>query len=77
MQIEMNDSDFDVNNPNDDLVKAEEIITSIVDKRVTVRHTHSMAGTAEGNKRMDYLVIGVATGEEMLSDSNKDRLFLH
>jgi preprotein translocase subunit SecF len=74
MQIEMNDSDFDVNNPNEDLVKAEEVIKSIVDKRVTVRHTHSMAGATEGSKRMDFLVIGVATGEEMLSDSEQGQI---
>lgn len=74
MQIEMNDSDFDVNNPNEDLVKVEEIIKSIVDKRVTVRHTHSMAGATEGSKRMDFLVIGVATGEEMLSDSEQGQI---
>lgn len=74
MQIELNDSDFDTNNPNADLVKAEEIITDIVDKRVTVRHTHSMAGSAEGGKRMDYLVVGVATGDEMLSDAEQGQI---
>lgn len=73
IQIEMNDSDFDVDNPNDDLIKAEQVILDIVDKRITVRHTHSI-GSAEGSERMDFLVIGVATGEEMLSDTEQGQV---
>ena len=71
MQIEMNDSDFDVNNP--DLTRTEQIITGISDKRITIRHTHSM-GSSENSERMDYLIIGVATGEEMLSDVEQGQI---
>lgn len=74
MQIELNDSDFDINNPNADLIRAEEVIKGVVDKRVTVRHTHSITGAAEGSKRMDFLVVGVATGDEMLSDTEQGQV---
>ena len=73
MQIEVNDSDFNIDNPNDDLIKAEEVILGIINKRITARHTHSMASD-EGTKRVDFLVIGVPTGEQMLSDTEQGQV---
>ncbi|MDQ2087229.1 protein translocase subunit SecF [Herbivorax sp. ANBcel31] len=70
IQLEVNDSDFNVEDPNDDIIRAEEVALNTVDRRIMVRHTHSL-GSAEGDGRMDFLVIGVATGEEMLSDSEQ------